>query len=240
MAVRVALGAGRLRMMRQVLTESLLLACAGGVLGIICARIGATILMGIMISGTRSPGAAPRLEIPLDARVLPFTIGVTVLAALAFGLAPAFAAFVSSPSSALRRGMGAQARSRRLFGHALVVAQVAISLALLSVTQLYVAHLVQLRDSLGFDRDGVLLISVSVARGQTRDQLAALYKEAAVRLAAIPGIRSRGQPLPACRRVQRPPAEPASCSRECRVAGLLRHLRDAAPRRTRFSGRGHG
>jgi predicted permease len=191
MAARVALGAGRSRIMRQVLTESLLLAAIGSMLGVFYARLGATVLMRIMVSGTRTPGASPRLEIPLDARVLPFTIGVTVLAALVFGLAPAIAAFVSTPSSVLRQGGGAQPRSRRVFGHALVVAQVAISLALLSVTQLYVGHLRHLRDrSLGFDREGVLLLSVSTPRGQAREQLAALYTEAAARLKAIPGIRS--------------------------------------------------
>ena len=191
MAVRVSLGAGRFRVMRQVLTESLLLASIGSLLGIICARFGATVLMRILISGTRSPGASPRLEIPLDVRVLPFTIGVTVLAAVVFGLAPAVAAFVSSPSSVLRQGSGAQPRSRRVFGHALVAAQVAISLALVSVTQLYIGHLRHLRDrSLGFDREGVLLMSVSTPREQTGDQLAALYKDAAARLGAIHGVRS--------------------------------------------------
>ena len=178
MAVRVSLGAGRLRMVRQVLTESLLLASIGGALGLVGARFGATILMRIMISGTQSLGPPPRLEIPLDARVLTFTIGVTVLAALVFGLAPAIAAFVSAPASALRQGGGAQTKSRRVFGNGLVVAQVAISLALLSVSQLYIGHLRHLRDrSLGFDRDRVLLMSVNTSRAQNREQLAALYRD---------------------------------------------------------------
>ena len=75
---------------------------------------------------------SPGLEIPLDARVLGFTIGVTLLAALVFWLAPAIAAFASAPASALRQGGGAPTKSRRAFGNGLVVAQVAISLALLS------------------------------------------------------------------------------------------------------------
>ena len=191
MAVRVSLGAGRFRMLRQMLTESLLLASIGGALGLVGARVGATILTRIMTSGTQALGPSPRVEIPLDARVLTFTIGVTLLAALVFGLAPAVAAFVSAPASALRQGGGAQTKSRRVFGNGLVVAQVAISLALLSVSQLYIGHLRHLRDrSLGFDRDRVLLMSVNTSRAQNREQLAALYRDVVARLDAIRGVDS--------------------------------------------------
>ena len=191
MAVRISLGAGRLRMMRQMLAESLLLASIGGALGLVGARFGATMLARIMTSGTQSLGPPPRLEIAPDGRVLVFTIGTTMLAAVVFGLAPAIAAFVSEPASALRRGGGTQTKSRRVFGNALVVAQVAISLALLSVSQLYIGHLRHLRDrSLGFDRARVLLISVNTSRVQNREQLAALYRDVVARLQAIPGVDS--------------------------------------------------
>jgi predicted permease len=191
MAVRVSLGAGRSRIMRQVLTEWLLLASIGGVLGLLGARFGATILMRIVISGTRSLGPAPRLEIPLDARVLTFTIGVSMLAALIVGLAPAIAAFVSAPGPGLRHGGGAQSGSRRILGQGLVIAQVAISLALLSVSQLYIGHLHHLRDrSLGFDRDRVLLMSVDTSRARNPEQLATLYQDVVARLRAIPRVES--------------------------------------------------
>lgn len=191
MAVRVSLGAGRFRIVRQVLTESLLLASIGGVLGLVGARFGATMLMRIVTAGTRSLGAAPRLEIPLDAYVLSFTIGVTVLTALVFGLAPAIAAFVSAPARALRQRGVLQPRSRRAFGNGLVVAQVALSLALLSVSQLYIAHLRHLRDrSLGFDRNGVLLLSVNTSRARDVEHRAALYRDVVTRLQAIPGVTS--------------------------------------------------
>jgi predicted permease len=174
-----------------VLTESLLIAAMGGVLGVVGARFGATMLMRIMIAGTRSPGPPPRLDIPLDARVLTFAIAVTVLAALLFGLMPAIAAFVSAPAPALRQTSAAQPRSRRVFGNGLVVAQVAISLALLSVSQLSIAHLRHMRDrSLGFERNGVLLMSVNVTRGQDPRELAALYRDVVARLQAIPRVRS--------------------------------------------------
>jgi predicted permease len=123
--------------------------------------------------------------------VLAFTVLATAAAALAFGLAPAVAAFASAPADALRHGRGGQPRSRRMFGNGLVVGQVAISLTLLSVAQLYIGHLRDLRGpSLGFDRDGVLLISVNNARAQNRQQLAALYRDLVPRLQAIPGVRA--------------------------------------------------
>jgi putative ABC transport system permease protein len=191
MAVRVALGAGRFRIVRQVLTEALLLATMGGLLGVAGARVGATMLMRMMMAGTQSPGPPPRLDVPLDARVLTFTLAMTLLAALLFGLVPAIAAFVSAPAPTLRQTGAAPPRSRRIFGNGLVVAQVAISLALMSVSQMSVAHLRQLRDdSLGFDRHDVLLISINTSRAQNRERLAAIYRTLVPRLQTIPDVRA--------------------------------------------------
>ena len=193
MAVRVSLGAGRWRIIRQLMTESLLLAAAGSVLGFASARVGATVLVRIVTSGTRSPAGSPEFAVPMDVRVLLFAAAVTTIAVVLFGLAPALAAGASAPGAALReRAGGTPPRSRRLFGSGLVIAQIALSLALVSVSQLYVAHLGRLRDrSLGFDRDGVLLVSVNPSgAGRAREQLIALYGEAITRLRAIPGVRS--------------------------------------------------
>ena len=191
MAVRISLGAGRVRIVRQVLTESLILALLGGILGFIGARIGATILMRLLIAGTRAPGQTPSLHVPLDARILGFTVAITLIAALLFGILPALTTCVSSPVPPLRPAVGAPRRTRRLFGDGLVIAQVAISVALLSVSQLSIAHLRHLRDrSLGFDRDRVLLVSVNVLPTRTRDQLLALYGEVMPRLQAIADVRA--------------------------------------------------
>jgi predicted permease len=191
MSVRIALGAGRFRVVRQVLTESLVLAAIGGFLGVAGAKFAAPMLMRIMIAGTRSPGAPPRLDVALDAQVLTFTVAITVLAALLFGIIPAIAAFVSAPATTLRQTGSAPPRSKRRFGNGLVVGQVAISLALMSVSQLSVTHLRQLRDyDLGFDRRDVLLISVDTSRAQNLEQLTTVYRTLVPRLQAIPGVRA--------------------------------------------------
>jgi predicted permease len=191
MAVRVSLGAGRLRIVRQVLTESLLLAAAGGMLGAMSAPACAAPLLRLVTSGTRSLGPIPQLQVALDMRVLLFTAGVTTCAALLFGLAPSLAPFVSPRIAALRAGAaGTPPRSRRLFGKALVAAQVALSLSLISVGALFVVHLAGLRDrSLGFNRRSVLIVSVAPASAG-REAGPTLYDEALRRLRAIPGVRS--------------------------------------------------
>jgi putative ABC transport system permease protein len=195
MAVRVSLGAGRGRLVRQVLTESLLLAAAGGLLGVILAYFGAGALVRIMESGRRMPGLSLHIEVPIrpDPHVLLFTAGIALLTGVLFGLAPAWNAFASAPASSLREsGRAGETRFKRLFGKSLVAAQVALSVALLSGAGLFIRHLLNLEHlDLGFRRDHVLLVTLNPARsGYNGERLASAYRELLGRLEAIPGVRS--------------------------------------------------
>ena len=184
MAFRIALGASRLRLVRQALTESLLLSAAGSVFGLLLAYFGAGALLHILTSGRPVPGLPQKLDIPLrpEAHVLIFTMGIALLTGLLFGAAPAWQAFRSSPATFLR---GAETRSRRIFGRSLVVAQVALSVVLLSAAALFLRHLSNLEDvDLGFHRDHVLLVSLDRAVDP------AAGRQLLDRLQSVPGVRS--------------------------------------------------
>jgi predicted permease len=198
MAVRVALGAGRFRLVRQALTESLLLSATGSLLGVALAYVGAAALVRIVTSGRMiGPGASlpQRIELQFqpDAQVLLFTATVAVLTGVLFGLAPAWNAFAFVPAHSMRESGGAgETRSRPLVGKSLVVVQVALSVVLLSAAGLFVGHLSNLRNvNLGFQRDSVLLVTLNPqGSGYDRSQLTTLYRELLERLQAIPGVRS--------------------------------------------------
>ena len=195
MAVRVSLGASRFRLVRQALTESLLLSAGGSLPGICLGYFGADALVRILASGRPIVGLPQHLEIQVqpDGHVLLFTAGVALLTGVLFGLAPAWNAFASAPVSALREmGRVGQTRSRRLFGKGLVVAQVTLSVVLLSAAGLFVRYLSNLRNlELGFQRDHVLLATLDPARsGYSRERLSRSYQELLGRLEAIPGVRS--------------------------------------------------
>ena len=180
MAVRAALGAGRMRILRQVVTESLLLSAIAASLGLLVAIAGSNGLVGIMKTG-RMP---IELDVRPDLRVLAFTALVAMFTGLLFGLAPAL------QSAALRRNT--ETKGRRLFGRALVAAQVALSVILLSGAGLFVRNLAALqRLDLGFRRDHVLLVALDPSHsGYTPEQLSRGYQALLERLQSIPGVRS--------------------------------------------------
>jgi predicted permease len=201
MAVRVSLGAGRLRLVSQVLTESLLLSGAGTLLGVFLAYFAADALVRIMTSGRPIIGLPQPVEIPLhpDVRVLLFTAGVALLTGVLFGLAPAWNAFASTPVSSLREmGKAGETRFRRFFGRSLVVAQVALSVVLLSAAGLFVRHLSNLEHiDLGFRRDHVLLVKLDPSRGgYSPEALSRGYQELLARMEGIPGVLSASLSAP--------------------------------------------
>jgi predicted permease len=192
MAVRATLGAGRFRLVRQVLTESLLLSVAGSLLGIVLAYLGSGLLVRIILAARR---VGPPLEfhVHTDAGVVLFTTAVTLLTALLFGLLPALRALRAVVAPSLRQASGSsETGSRRFFGKCLVAAQVALSLVLLSAAMQFIRHLSNLEDlDLGFQRDQLLLVSLDPQHsGLEGEQLSRAYRELLAPLEAIPGVRS--------------------------------------------------
>ena len=195
MALRVSLGAGRVRLVRQALTESLLLAAMGGALGVALASLGAGTLVRVVLSGREFLRLQQRIEIQVqpDLQVLLFTITIAVLTAVLFGAAPAWHALTTAPVSSLRtHGAAAETRSRRLFGKGLVVGQIAWSIVLLSAAGLFAQHLSNLRNQdLGFQRRSLLLVTLdATSSGYPRDQLFIPYQQLLGRLAEIPAVRA--------------------------------------------------
>jgi predicted permease len=185
-AVRLAIGAGRFRLIRQFLTESLLLAAAGGALGLLFAWWGSRMLL---ILG--SIGAAPLpIDVEPNARILGFTLAVSLLTALLFGLAPALIVTRQEVNSTLKAT--AQARPRLSLSRPLVVAQVALSLLLLTGAGLFVQTLRNLRTlDLGFAAEQILQARINPqASGYKPEQLPELYRRLLERLNSAPGVRS--------------------------------------------------
>src|SRR5262245_32658390 len=196
-AIRLAIGAGRFRLIRQFLTEIALLAAGGGAIGLLFAWWGSRLLL-LLVSSDSTP-------IPIDvtpnARILGFTIAVSLLTALIFGLAPAMAATRQDGAAALK--MTVLARPRLSLSRFLVVAQVALSLLLLTGAGLFVRTLRNLRTlDLGFSAENVLQARINPqASGYKQEQLPALYRRLLERLNAAPGISSvsmAGRGLPKC------------------------------------------
>jgi predicted permease len=188
-AVRLALGAGRFRLVRQLLTESVLLALAGGALALLFALWGKDLLLSLRFSGQEMSS----LQTGLDARVLAFTFAVSVLTGLLFGLIPAWRATRVDLTPALKdTGRSSAGHSRSLIGKSLVVAQVALSLLLLIGAGLFLRTLRNLQHvSPGFNTQNLLLFRVDPRlSGYRGERLAQLYQRMFDRIEAVPGVRS--------------------------------------------------
>jgi len=190
-AVRLSLGARRGRLIRQLLTESTMLAAMGGAAGVLLARWASTMLVA-WLSGGREPLV---LALHLDARILAFTVAVSVLTGLLFGLAPAWKATRVDLGPALKQGGGsARATSRFVSGRILVAGQVALGLLLLVSAGLFLRTLGNLESTdLGFRRDHLLQFRVQPGlNGYQGARLVTYYLELQQRIQSIAGVRSVG------------------------------------------------
>jgi putative ABC transport system permease protein len=191
-AIRVALGASRWRVVRQLLTESAILALAGGALGLALASWGVTVLTKLL------PQEFPRLnEIGMDWRVFGFTLGASLLTGFIFGFAPALHTSKTDVQEAMKesgRGTAGSTRHTRL-RHALIIAEVALSVVLLAGAGLLFRSFMRLQSvNAGFTAQQVLTAQLSPAgpKFQEDADLVAFYDRVLERARAIPGVVSAG------------------------------------------------
>lgn len=196
MAVRLALGAGRTRLIRQLLTESVMLAFAGAALGVMIAYWGAAALTAFFSANSYSSVA---INSSPDATVLGFTIAVAALTGILFGLAPALRSSRVNVGPVLKENAGSISGgsfgSRRRFGlgNALVVAQVALSVIVLAGAGLVVRSLANLENiNPGFDTHNLLQFAIdpSLTGYYKTEQMGPLYRELQRKLSALPGVQA--------------------------------------------------
>jgi putative ABC transport system permease protein len=217
-AIRTALGAGRLRIVRQLLTESVLLSLVGGTLGLLIAVWGVDLLVA------SSPADIPRVkEIGLDMRVLVFTLLISVVTGIIFGLVPALQSSKLDLNESLKEGGrgSTEGLRRNRVRSLLVVSEVALSLVLLISAGLLIKSFMRLRDvNPGFNPNNVLAVNISLPPAKYADEprQAAFFRDVLERIKATPGVVSAGAvftlPLSGSNRANtfdiagRPPANP--------------------------------
>jgi putative ABC transport system permease protein len=192
-AVRKALGASRLRLIRQLLTECLLLSSAGGLLGFFFARWGTALLVRYLSTA----GNNVFLDLSLDGRILAFTAAIAVFTGILFGVLPAFRSTRVSLTSAMKGGQAEQTDRGLRFrpGKWIVASQVALSLVLLVVAGLFLHSMLKLATlDIGFDRSNVLLVSSDLKLTSVPPkQYLAVQDEIETRLRSLPGVVSVGR-----------------------------------------------
>jgi putative ABC transport system permease protein len=188
LSLRMALGAGRRRLIRQLLTESLLIASLGGVLGLAIAYIGTDFLAAAM------PGGMPHLrDIRIDRWVLFFTAAIALLTGLAIGLVPALHLTSDRPGVELGEGTrgGSHGTRHRRFASTLIVSEFALALTVLVSAGLAVSSLIRLqRVDVGVRKDGLLVVRVTIpsARYQEPEKVDAFFDDAMQRVRGLPGV----------------------------------------------------
>lgn len=190
-AVRLAMGAGRLRLIRQLLTESFMLALLGGALGVLIAYWGKSVLSSLI-----PPGIARNLNLSLDGRVLVYTLGLALIATILFGLVPALQASRMDRIAALKDRTGAPTGSARWYGlrGILVMAQVALSLVALAGAGLFIHSLRNAQQiDPGFEVKHELVMFVNLGSEQyPQAQAEAFYKDVVDRLQTLPVVGGAG------------------------------------------------
>jgi len=190
MAMRATLGASRRRLLRLLLTESLVLASIGGILGLALGYAGLQALLGAL------PPFVPRLEeMRMDGWALAYTAGVTLLAGLLFGLAPALQLSRPNLSEALKLGGSSGAPSRKRLRSMLAVSQVALALGLLICSGLFLQSFLKMATvDLGFRTENVLTFQVTLpqARYAGDERVALVYQQIVDRVKALPGVENVG------------------------------------------------
>ena len=206
-ALRAALGASRLRLMRQLITESLLLALVGGALGVLLARWGVTLLLHIRPSDNTNPlfGTAYAhtfnfFTVNLDWRVLSFNFALALLTGLLFGILPALQSSFVNVNAALKEGAGGSGagfhgQRKSSLRSLLIVGEIAVALVLLSGAGLMINSLLRLQSAnLGFVPENLLQMTV-----YARDAKPEFYEQLVARVQALPGVEavsiSRNAPL---------------------------------------------
>src|SRR3989440_8910749 len=186
MALRLSLGAGRFRVVRQLLTESLMLASLGGALGVLFAIWGVRSLTLLLSNGKENF----TLHAELNWNVLAVTAALSVVCGLLFGLAPAIQSARPDVMPALKNGRGGGPRRRGQ--HVLVVGQIAISFLILVAAGLFVRTLNKLHSvQLGYAREHILLFSLNARQAGHRDpEIAIFYENLRKRFESIPGVSS--------------------------------------------------
>jgi len=193
-ALRLAIGAGRARLIRQLLTESLLLAVSGAAAGLLLAQWTDTLLLR-MVSGTSSGPPSIHLDLQPDARVLGFTLGVTLLTTILFGLIPSLYSTRLDLTPVLKStptGTSSEVSHRRFpAGKILVVTQVAVSVILLVSAGLFVRSLSKLGEvKLGYNLENLILFRVDAAPGGCKGAAIPRFQlDLLARISAIPGLR---------------------------------------------------
>jgi putative ABC transport system permease protein len=191
-AIRTALGATRLRVVQQLLTESVLLALMGGTLGLVLALWGVDLLVRL------SPGDLPGLgKVGVDGRVLGFTLAVSLLTGLVFGLLPALQATRLSLNETLKEGgrSSSEGAGPRRTRNLLVVAEVSLSLILLVGAGLMIKSFLRLSEvNPGFRPDHLLTLRMSptISKFHDQDEGVAFYQQVIQRMAELPGVESVG------------------------------------------------